>query len=99
MLLTVSFLLLLEVLVIAFQERPAAVATYTTRTVIRSGHNEKDILTKNPTKRDFSDQDTINGCRKFGDCSPYSSPYIIDQVLGNLTSNSVIKITQDVILS
>ena len=85
-----SFLLLLEVLVIAV--KPVAVATTRIQNVIMSDHNEKDILTN--TKRDFSDQDTTNGC-KFGDCYPY----IIDHVLGNLTSNSVIKITQDVILS
>ena len=77
----------LLLLIITFE--PAATRT---QNLIKNHHEEEGTLTiKSYVKRE---QDATNGC-KFGDCSPD----IIDHVLGNLTSNSVIKITHDSILS
>ena len=88
-----AYLLLLS---IAF-ERPAATtktqspAQTFLRGLIRSRHNEEGLTIESYAKRE---QDATNGC-KFGKCPPD----IIDHVLGNLTSNSVIKITHDSMLS
>ena len=65
--------------------------------VIEDGINitEEDVFTmKLNEERIYSDQDTAFGC-KFGNCSQY---YIVDHILANLTNNSVINITHDVIL-
>ena len=78
----------LLLLIIAFE--PAATKIHNS---IKSRHHNQGTFTviESYAKRE---QDATNGC-KFGDCSPN----IIDHVLGNLTSNSVIKIAHDSILS
>ena len=77
----------LLLLIVAFE--PAATKTLN---LIKSRHNEEGTLTIESYAK--PEQDATNGC-KFGNCSPS----IIDHVLGNLTSNSVIKIMHDSILS
>ena len=62
----------------------------------QNGDNEEDDFTTDPIEKHvLNEQDAPFSCT-FGNCSQY---YTIDHVLGNLTSDGVINITHDVILS
>ena len=62
----------------------------------QNGDNGEDGFTTDPIdKHVLNEQDGQSSC-KFGNCSQY---YSIDHVLGNLTSNGVVSITHDVIVS
>ena len=62
----------------------------------QNGDNGEGGFTTDPIEKHvLNEQDGQSSC-KFGNCSQY---YSIDHVLGSLTSNGVITITHDVILS
>ena len=87
--LTMSLTVYLLLLVVVFE--PAATKV---QKLNKDGLNEEDLPSANPTTK--HSQNAAYGC-KFGDST--CSQDIIDHVLGNLTNNSVINITHNVVLS